>query len=252
MRHVRHTRGFTLTELAIVLLIVALLIGGLLMPMSSQVDQRNQAETQKRLAEIHDALLGYAAANGRLPCPATAGSNGIEDPVGGGVCTSAHGGFLPAGTLGVTPTNATGFVVDSWNQQIRYAVTTANTSAFTTASGMRTTTIAALAPDLRVCPGQVANPVTNAGAANATCNGTSLSTTAVAMIYSLGRNWSAGGAGTDESHNPNPNSAVAADRAFISHLETPSSAPQGEFDDLVVWMSPNVLYNRLIAAGQLP
>jgi len=251
---VRLTRGFTLTELAIVLLIVALLIGGLLMPMSSQVDQRNQAETQKRLAEIHDALLGYAAANGRLPCPAIAGSNGIEDPVGGGVCTSAHGGFLPASTLGVTPTNAAGFVVDAWNQPIRYAVTkTNNTYDFTTASGMRTKTIAALVPDLRVCPGQVASPITNPGnPTTAACNGASLSTTAVAVIYSLGRNGATGGASVDESHNPNPNSAVAADRAFISHIESPTTAFGGEFDDLVVWMSPNVLYNRLIAAGQLP
>lgn len=249
---VRYARGFTLTELAIVLLIVALLIGGLLMPMSSQVDLRNQSETQKRLADINDALLGYAAANGRLPCPAKVDSNGVEAPEGGGVCETPHGGFLPASTLGITPTNPNGFAVDAWNQPIRYAVTTANGNAFTTAGSMRTSTIAALAPDLRICPGQVANPITNPGAANAACNGLSLSTTAVAVIYSLGKNGSTGGTGADESHNPNPNTGVAADRAFISHLETPATAPQGEFDDIVVWLSPNVLYNRLIAAGQLP
>lgn len=245
-------RGFTLTELAIVLLIVALLIGGLLVPMSSQVDLRNRAETEKRLNDINDALLGYAAANGRLPCPATAGSKGIEVPVGGGACTSPHNGFLPAGTLGITPTDKDGFAVDAWNGWIRYAVTTANTSAFTTTGGMRTTTMASLAPDLRICPGQVASPISNQGTATAVCNGTSLSTTAVAVVYSLGKNGMTGGDGSDESHNPNPNTGVAADRAFISHLETASTSPQGEFDDIVVWLSPNVLYNRMIAAGQLP
>ena len=74
----------------------------------------------------------------------------------------------------------------------------------------------------------------------------------MAVVFSIGRNGGTGGAGGDESHNPNPNSGVAADRAFISHLETPSSAPQGEFDDVVIWLSPNILYNRLIATGQLP
>ncbi len=245
-------RGFTLTEMAVVLVIVGLLIAGLVIPFSVQQDIRARQETEKRLADIREALLGFASANGRLPCPATAGSNGLEDPLGGGVCTSAHGGFLPAGTLGVAPVNIGGFAVDAWNLPIRYAVTSANASAFTTANGMRATTLTVLAPDLQVCPGLVANPVTNAGAANATCVGNSLSTTAVAVVFSLGRNGGTGGAGVDESHNPNPNSAVAADRAFISHLETPSSAPQGEFDDVVIWLSPNILYNRLIATGQLP
>ncbi|MBK6629647.1 MAG: type II secretion system protein [Betaproteobacteria bacterium] len=246
------SNGFTLTEMAVVLVIVALLIAGLVIPFSAQQDIRARQETERMLSDIREALLGYAAANGRLPCPATAASNGLEDPVGGGVCTSAHGGFLPSGTLGIAPINSNGFAVDTWNQPIRYAVSNSNASAFTTANGMRAATITVLAPDLQVCPGQVASPVSNAGAANATCNGTALSTTAVAVIYSLGRNGGTGGAGTDESHNPNPNSGVAADRAFISHLETPSSAPQGEFDDVVIWLSPNILYSRLIAAGQLP
>ncbi|MDP1634648.1 MAG: type II secretion system protein, partial [Gallionellaceae bacterium] len=245
-------RGFSLVEMAVVLVIVALLIAGLVIPFSAQQDIRARQETERRLTYIREALIGFAAANGRLPCPAIAGSNGLEDPIGGGVCTSAHGGFLPAGTLGVSPVNNNGFAIDAWNQPIRYAVSNTNGNAFTTGGGMRAATITVLAPDLQVCPGQVASPVSNAGAANAACNGASLSTTAVAVIYSLGRNGGTGGAGTDESHNPNPNSAVAADRAFISHLETPVSAPQGEFDDIVIWLSPNVLYNRLISAGQLP
>jgi hypothetical protein len=34
----------------------------------------------------------------------------------------------------------------------------------------------------------------------------------------------------------------------------PHPHPPGpnEFDDLVTWISPNILYNRLIAAGRLP
>lgn len=55
--------------------------------------------------------------------------------------------------------------------------------------------------------------------------------------------------GTDEAANPNPNSANN-DQVFVSH---PRSAAAGnEFDDIVVWLSPDVLYNRMVAAGQLP
>ncbi len=40
------------------------------------------------------------------------------------------------------------------------------------------------------------------------------------------------------------------DRVFVSHTPTPPGL--NEFDDLVIWISPNILYNRLIAAGRLP
>jgi len=63
-------RGFTLLELSIVVLVVTLLIGGLLVPLSTQVEQRNVSETQQRLAQVQDALIGFAIAQGRFPCPA--------------------------------------------------------------------------------------------------------------------------------------------------------------------------------------
>ncbi len=55
--------GFTLVEMAIVLVIVGLLLGGLLMPLSAQVEQRRIGETQKALDEIKEALVGFAIAN---------------------------------------------------------------------------------------------------------------------------------------------------------------------------------------------
>jgi hypothetical protein len=33
---------------------------------------------------------------------------------------------------------------------------------------------------------------------------------------------------------------------FVSHNPTPT------FDDLVIWISPNVLINRMVSAGKLP
>ena len=246
-------RGFTLVELAIVLIIIALLSGGLMMSLMAQQENIASAETQRRLTEARDALLGFAAANGRLPCPASPASTGTENPVGGGACANAWDGFLPAITLGLTPSNENGYAIDGWGNPIRYAVTTYShatfcaNSCFTTSNGIKTAwngSVGALvlAPDLRVC--NTAAGLTGAGATAACAVGTDLANNAVATVYSRGKNGAAAPASADEQANGD------ADRLFVSH--TPSPAGANEFDDLVIWLSPNILYNRLIAAGRLP
>ncbi len=263
--------GFTLAEVAVVVLIVGLLLGGLLGTYSTQIDLSRTAETKKTLETARDALIGFATANGRLPCPATATSNGVEVGTGGvagvgGVCqvgTAAGGGqpglgFVPAATLALTPTDSQGYLIDSWGSRIRYAVTNSiapgcptagATPDFTTQGAIRnqltdgcTTTPA---PDLRICT----SGVINAGFSTATCSGTSttLTTSAVAVIFSVGKNGVPGGtggaAGSDESFN------LDNDRAFISHDPRPAGATGGEFDDIVIWLSPSILYNRILSGG---
>ncbi|MCX7179095.1 MAG: prepilin-type N-terminal cleavage/methylation domain-containing protein [Proteobacteria bacterium] len=264
--------GFTLMELTVVLFIVSILLGGLLIPLSVQRDGEHILATEKYLAEIHDALLGFALANGRLPCPASASSSGRESfctsasgacvattpditpaVLAHGVCSNPYDGFVPGVTLGLSTIDDQGYAFDAWQagttSRIRYAVTTANSSAFTqtaSPSGMRGITIATLAPDLKVC--MAGANVTNPGnPATATCAAnTFLVADAVAVVYSLGKNGATGGTSTDESQNPNPNSAVAADPVFVKAVAS------ANFDDLIIWMSRNTLYNRMIAAGQLP
>lgn len=216
----KRVTGFTLVEIAIVLMIVGLMLGGLMVPLATQADLRSQSETRKTLADIHEALLGFASAHGRLPCPASTTSNGIESPSGGGACTHALDGFIPAATLGITATDSQGYAVDAWGRRIRYAVTNSDGSAFTTAGKLRSTGLSALDPDLKVY-GDVALTVR-------------LTTVSPAVIRSTGKN------GADESH-PDP-----ASENFVSRDPAP------DFDDMVIWVSPYVLYGRLISAGQLP
>jgi type II secretory pathway pseudopilin PulG len=71
-------RGLSLVEVAISLAVASLLLMAVVVPLTTQVQQRNVAYTERILADIQDALLGFAAVNGRLPCPATAASNGEE------------------------------------------------------------------------------------------------------------------------------------------------------------------------------
>ena len=230
--------GFTLTELAIALVIVGLLTGGLLLSLTTTRDIANEKETQKQLAMIQEALLGFAVAQQRLPCPAAPNATGVESPVGGGVCTNPYDGFLPGNTLGLAPTDAQGYVIDAWGNRIRYAVTTVSATSpnlFTTAAGLKSQWSAGPQPDLRVC-----NTAAGINAGNCAAKA-SLTDSAVAVVFSTGRSGAAGPAGTDEQAN-----VTTIDRVFVS------ANPGPTFDDLITWLSPNLLYNRLIAAGRLP
>jgi prepilin-type N-terminal cleavage/methylation domain-containing protein len=95
-RFTHRNTGFTLVELAMVLFIVSLLIGGLLMPLTAQNEIRGRQETDRALSNIRDALIGFAVVNGRLPCPAIAAtSTGTVDADGraaGVEATTANGG----------------------------------------------------------------------------------------------------------------------------------------------------------------
>ncbi len=241
--------GFSLIELAIVLIIVSLLAGGLMMTLSAQQENSAIAETQRRLTEARDALLGFAAANGRLPCPAAPSTSGTEAPVGGGACTNNWDGFLPAITLGVTPTNENGYAIDAWGNPIRYAITNFSNSihcpnqCFTTANGIKAAWNGgiSLSPDLQIC--NTAAGMTGSGATAACASGTTQAKDAVAVIFSSGKNGGTTPTSSDELANN------GADRLFVSRTQTSGA---NEFDDLVIWLSPNILYNRFILAGRLP
>jgi prepilin-type N-terminal cleavage/methylation domain-containing protein len=253
--------GFTLLELTIVLVVVGLVITGLLVPLPGMIEQRRITDTQNRLEQIKEALLGFAAANGRLPCPASASSNGSESFAAGGnaangLCSNFYDGFVPAATLGIAPTDDQGFAVDSWGlpqNRIRYAVADlpgGTTHALTAISGMKTlqmVNITGSSKLLLVCNSGIglAKAGPNCGTA------TKLTDSAPVVIYSVGANGPTGGTSTDENENPNPQGGIA-DQFFVSHVKTPSPAPGGEFDDIVTWLSLNVLFSRMITAGQLP
>src|SRR5258707_1256685 len=91
-------RGFTLIEVAISMVILGLVMTGLVVSLSQQLQQRRLLDTRTTLAEANDALIAFVTANARLPCPAIVGSNGLEATTAPGTCTAAAG-FLPAVTI---------------------------------------------------------------------------------------------------------------------------------------------------------
>ena len=239
-------KGFTLVEMAIVLMIVGLLLGGMLVPLSAQMEQRNISDTRKTLDEIQKALIGYAVINGRLPCPATVtptNSYGAEsfaspsDNSSTGNCLDFYGGYVPAATLGISGTDNSGFAIDAWGNRIHYAATKWNNYTFTKNNGMSTAGLSNLNPDLLVCSSSTAS-----GFSGSSCGANNALTSSPGVpvvIFSTGKNGANSG-GADETANLNGN------KIFISH------DPTTTFDDLVFWISPNVLVNRMVAAGKLP
>lgn len=250
--------GFTLIEMAVAVLVLVLLLGSIVVPLTTQVEQRKVSDTRRLLEEARDALTGFAAANGRLPCPASAASNGAESFAAGGSasngnCSNFFDGFLPAVALGFTPTDSQGYAVDGWGiiqNRIRYAVSnqTVNsvTNPLTRTGGMSSAgmTNLAAAQFLYVCNSGIGVTAgSNCGTA------VTLASNALAVIYSVGPNAATGGTSAHEAENPNPNGG-SADRIFVSRDW--SGVAGSEFDDIVTWIGTSPLFNRLIAAGQLP
>lgn len=286
----RRQHGFSLVELAVVLAIVALTLGGMLLPLGAQRDLRARQDTDKMLADAKELVIAFGITNQRLPCPASPTSNGVESFCDNtsdaypctvtaplqvrthGRCSHPYNGFLPAATLGFTPILATGYAADGWGgeavNRLRYSLTNVSYSPtatvcgnvntpifpYTCDQGMKTVymtiTSPDTAPDLRVCNSGGAT-VQNPGTATAACaTGNSLTDSAVAVIYSVGKTAGTGGRGSHEIHNANPQTTDSdtstLDRVFVS------APPSDSFDDQMLWISRYALSGRMISAGRLP
>lgn len=235
----KNHQGFTLVEMAIVLLIMGLILGSGLTVFSSQIESQRIKETQRALEEAKDALIGYAANQTppHLPCPDKTGgvgagtaNDGLEDfTPATGICVAQEGN-LPWVTLGVSD-------VDGWSNRIHYRVT----PAFSNRTPAATMTLAS-AGTLRVCQAN--------GCAVVTAN------LVPAVILSYGMN-GFGAVNSAGNALPAPTSAnelenTNLDNDFVSRSPSATGAPMGEFDDIVTWLSPNILFNRMVQAGKLP
>jgi type II secretory pathway pseudopilin PulG len=271
----RSQLGFTLTEVAVSFLIIALLLGGAVMTLNAQIEQRNQDETQRRLNAAAEAVLAYAIVNRRLPCPArfvdaathSAGqesfcTNATAFPCAAapanhttvvqahGNCSVYYSGYLPAASIGASTVDNLGFALDPWGNRLRYVVarlntncTTAppaNTRILTSQANLKTYGIGCLPNDLDVC-------TTNGCATRVVSQNT-----AAFIVYSTGKN---GALGADAAARPNENENLNNDTLFVQRPPDPATLPAaagGEFDDVMLVVPVGQVYSRLVSAGVLP
>lgn len=248
--------GFTLVEMMVVLLIFASLAAGLMIPLAAQVQLRRNEATRQQLDEARDALLGFATTHGRLPCPATPASRGLESfapggDAGNGACATFHGGFLPAAALGLSGLDSEGFLRDAWGgpgNRLRYAVfggaaVNGVMNPLTRANGLQAATLSGLGAAshyLYMCAD--GGPASAAGCGPAT---NQLTRRAAFVLISLGLNAAdTPRPGSDEARN------VDGDAAFVSHEA--SNVPGREFDDVLHWVAIHLVINRMVLAGRLP
>lgn len=218
----KNSKGFTLVEIAIAMVIFGLLLGGLMGPLKMQLDNMKRRETIQTMDTIKQAIIGFALRNGRIPCPDTNDPDNLEN-LGIAACATPVG-TVPWATLGVRG-------LDAWKRPFTYRVdpqfadrTDGTTSCPDAPAAGISFQVCAIG-DISVLDSQGGNQV---------------AVEIPAIIVSHGRNW-AGPGDADENDNRD-NDTIFIDKTHIN---------QG-YDDLVAWIGVNSLIAKMVAAGQLP
>lgn len=248
-------RGFSLVEIALVLVIAGLALGAGISLLGSQLENKKVSDTQNRIKEASEAIIAFAMVNGRLPCPAappatvTAVNRGLSAPLNPpiGTCTNFDG-FVPARTLGLSEQgvngNSEGITQDAWSFGLRYRVsnyfdTPGNYYPLTKADGMKgNPSFIPLIDTLKICSSATGIALPDCGTA------TKLASAAF-VVWSTGNNGGAG-SGADEAKN------LDTDVLYVFHERRAATGSGGEFDDILQWRTIGSIVSNMSKAGVLP
>ncbi len=212
----RHNNGFTLIEIAIVMVIIGLVMGGGLAIMRTLTERKFRNASVDYLNKARETVITFARINGRLPwADSNSPRDGIEDA---GVTV----GTLPFATLGIPP-------ADAYKRAVAYEINPGLTTATNPITNMVTSCNALQAGltgrpriiDADAGPGgsavSVAAVLISAGPMDADGDGSVFDTITGAS------------GGNNRTGNPN-------------YIRSP---PVATFDDLVVYIGENELYGGM-------
>jgi len=252
MIEVKHNRlnssansGYSLLELSIVILIIALIAGSGMVVGKATLDSTQVASTSNRLNTIETALLAFRLAGNRLPCPAdgtlaATNANFGREAANIGDCTggtpAANFSLTSSGTKiveGVVPVRTLSlpdeFMYDGWGRKIAYSV-------WAPMTGMRAflnygITFNCGAMQVRDSSGNVRSNQTDYVLLSYGENGHGAFTV-------QGTKYSALSVNTDELLNCHCNTATAADTGYsasyvLKELSHDATNPRNAFDDLL-------------------
>jgi prepilin-type N-terminal cleavage/methylation domain-containing protein len=233
--------GFSLVEMAVVLVIIGLLMSGLMVPLSSQLEYQKIEITQQRLEDIKEALLGFGAAQGYLPCPTADDKTGQADP-----SRCIEEGFLPWATLGLDEARK-----DGWGRYFRYRVDE-NFGGDVDIDFTNVTTENNLIVTNKMISGKTLEPV------ELTCRGADNSSQVIAIVFSYGKDNQANNINdpsnvSDAAISYKCNDSTQPDFTYAqdSYINAPE-APNEHFDDILTWLPKSIFVSRLALAGQWP
>lgn len=282
----RNQQGFTLVEIAIVLLIVTILLGYTVALFPRQQELKQYRAVEQEMDDIIAAIIGFAQVNGRLPCPTNPDLFGVENGGGGANCLN-YGGFVPINTLGISGrVNADTLLLDPWGNPYRYYVSFSDSPV----SGTVGVHDFVQAPELRavgiidsdadgytdldgryvICDDNgttIGDECTGANEVFGNPNGAGDYGGAPFVLLSMGKNWSnvpindelENRGGSLSNTDLGINNGLSGNEYFLKDVLAGETTfirrPTGfadDFDDVVKWASPHILFSKMIEAGRLP
>ncbi len=261
----KNYQGFSLIELAIVMLILAFLLSSAFMSISALKKSSRFHDAKNKLTEIQNAIYGFAIAYNRLPCPAIPGNGAQANPLNPAEdCANANNiegyiGFVPSGTLGISgAVNCDGLLIDPWGRPYRYSVSMSDAGRvaggdFITANGIKNEGMENVTPNLRICRD------TREVCSSASAAANIITRNAVAIIFSMGEPVANSNAENENAGEGGRNMASGCGLAAYAlgndtnYISSPIiETADGHYDDTLVWISHTILFNKLLEARHLP
>lgn len=247
--------GFTLVEMALVLLIMGLLMRATIVPLGALLEHRHRKEADEQLLEIKQAVFAHVVAYGALPCPVASGNlkpvslpknihrqsqSNSNLALAGKPCLQ-HNGGVPARALGLSGAlSATDALLDPWGREYLYAVSL-NSHAelgeptvpdWTTPGEASRVGVPNLSASISVCRESYPSG----------CPSTSIRADQIAfLVLSSSRN---------TQHTESQTENLDNDDQFV--LKAESSSTDDPFDDQLVWGTAADVIYWMLKMGWLP